>query len=159
MDWVLLTIGGFLMITGIIGAFLPIIPGPAVSYGGLMLLNFTDWPDFSTMFMVVLGLLTVIVTLVDYYVPVWGTRKLGGSPAGVRGSLIGLILGIFFFPPFGMIIGPLVGGVIAELIVNRHDFTIALRTGLGSLAGFMLGTGLKLASSLVMGFYFVDVFI
>ena len=159
MDWVLLTIGGFLIIAGLIGAFLPVIPGPPLSYGGLILLNSTDWSDFSTMFMVLLGLLTVVVTLIDYYVPVWGTRKLGGSRAGVRGSMIGLLVGIFLFPPFGMIIGPLIGGVIAELVVNHHDLSLALRTGLGSLAGFMLGTGLKLATSLIMAFYFVEVFL
>ena len=159
MDWVLLTVGGFLMITGLIGAFLPIIPGPPLSYGGLILLNVTHWSTFSTTFMVVMGVVAGVVTLIDYYVPVWGARKLGGSPAGVRGSLIGLIVGLFLFPPFGMILGPLIGGVAAELIVNRHDFSIALRTGLGSLVGFMLGTGLKLTSSSVMAFYFVDVFI
>ena len=159
MDWVLLTVGGFLMIAGIIGAFLPVIPGPLLSYGSLILLNFTDWSDFSTLFIVLLGLLTVLVTLIDYYVPVWGTRKLGGSRAGVRGSLIGLIVGFFVFPPFGIIVGPLIGGIIAELVVNHHDLSLALRTGIGSLAGFMLGTGLKLASSLVMAFYFVDVFL
>ena len=159
MDWVLLILGGILILAGIIGAFIPVIPGPPLSYGGLISLNFTDWAEFHSTFLILLGLLTVVITLVDYYVPVWGTRKLGGSSAGVRGSLIGLFVGIFLFPPFGMIIGPLIGGVVAELIVNRHDFRIALRTGLGSLAGFMLGTGLKIASSLLMAFYFLDVFI
>ncbi len=155
MDWFLAILGGLLMVVGLIGAVVPVLPGPPISYVGLLLLHFTKWADFSSNFLIVMAVVAVVVTAIDYFVPMWGTKKFGGSKAGVRGSTIGLIIGVFFFPPFGIIIGPFLGALIAELILNSDDFNKALRSGLGSLVGFLMGTGLKLGASLLMTVYFV----
>ena len=155
MDWILAILGGILMVVGIIGAIVPVLPGPPISYLGLLLLHWTGWAEFSTQFLVIMAAVAAAVTAVDYVVPVWGTKKFGGSKAGVRGSTIGLIIGVFFFPPIGIIVGPFLGAVIAELMVNADDFNKALRSGLGSLVGFLMGTGLKLSASLLMTVYFV----
>lgn len=155
MDWFLAILGGILMVVGIIGAIVPVLPGPPISYLGLLLLHWTGWAEFSTQFLVIMAAVAASVTAVDYVVPVWGTKKFGGSKAGVRGSTIGLIIGVFFFPPIGIIVGPFLGAVIAELMVNADDFNKALRSGLGSLVGFLMGTGLKLSASLLMTVYFV----
>lgn len=155
MDWFLAILGGILMVVGIIGAIVPVLPGPPISYLGLLLLHWTGWAEFSTQFLVIMAAVAAAVTAVDYVVPVWGTKKFGGSKAGVRGSTIGLIIGVFFFPPIGIIVGPFLGAVIAELMVNADDFNKALRSGLGSLVGFLMGTGLKLSASLLMTVYFV----
>jgi len=155
MDWFLAILGGLLMVVGLIGAVVPVLPGPPISYVGLLLLHFTKWADFSSNFLIVMAVVAVVVTAIDYFVPMWGTKKFGGSKAGVRGSTIGLIIGVFFFPPFGIIIGPFLGALIAELMLNSDDFNKALRSGLGSLVGFLMGTGLKLGASLLMTVYFV----
>lgn len=154
MDWVLAILGGVLMLIGIIGAIVPVLPGPPISYIGLLLLHWTSWAQFSTSFLILMGAIAAIVTALDYFVPVWGTKKFGGSKAGQRGSMIGLLLGVFFFPPIGIIIGPFLGAVIAELMINADDFNKALKSGFGSLMGFLLGTGLKLGASLLMAVYF-----
>ena len=155
MDWFLAILGGLLMVVGLIGAVVPILPGPPISYIGLLLLHFTKWADFSSNFLIIMALVAAVVTAIDYFVPIWGTKKFGGSKAGVRGSTIGLIIGVFLFPPFGIIIGPFLGALIAELMLNSDDFNKALRSGIGSLVGFLMGTGLKLGASLLMTVYFV----
>ena len=155
MDWFLAILGGLLMVVGLIGAVVPILPGPPISYIGLLLLHFTKWADFSSNFLIIMALVAGVVTAIDYFVPIWGTKKFGGSKAGVRGSTIGLIIGVFLFPPFGIIIGPFLGALIAELMLNSDDFNKALRSGIGSLVGFLMGTGLKLGASLLMTVYFV----
>jgi len=86
-------------------------------------------------------------------VPIWGTKKFGGSKYGARGATVGLIIGLFFGPP-GIIIGPLVGAIVGELIF-RDDFNYALKAGFGSLLGFLTGIGLKLAASFVMTYFFI----
>ena len=88
MDWFLAILGGILMVVGIIGAIVPVLPGPPISYLGLLLLHWTGWAEFSTQFLVIMAAVAAAVTAVDYVVPVWGTKKFGGSKAGVRGSTI-----------------------------------------------------------------------
>ena len=92
--------------------------------------------------------------MLDYIVPIWGTKKFGGSKAGMWGAAIGLVIGIFVLPPLGIIVGPFAGAVIGETLTGKKAAE-AFRAGLGSLLGLMMGVGLKLAASLAMTFYFV----
>lgn len=153
MEWIWITLGTLLTIAGIVGCIIPLIPGPPLSYAALLLLHFTLNEPFSNRFLAVWLLLTIFVTLLDYYVPIWGTKKFGGSRSGIWGSTIGLIIGLFFFPPFGIIVGPFIGAVAGELLV-RKDMSDALRSGFGSFLGFIAGTIMKLTVSVIMGFYF-----
>lgn len=153
MDYLLLALAIAFMIVGIAGCLLPVLPGPPLSYLGLVILHFTRFADISKNLFIILGILAVVVTVVDYIVPVWGTRKFGGSKYGMRGATVGLIIGLFL-GPLGLIIGPFIGAVVGELIF-RDDVKYALRAGFGSLLGFLTGVGLKLAASLLMTFYFV----
>lgn len=153
LDWFLLILSIVLILIGLIGCILPIIPGPPLSYIGLLLLHFTRFGGFSFTFLAVTASVAIVVTILDYIVPVWGTKKFGGSKAGIWGATIGLLLGIFVLPPFGIIIGPLVGAIIAESIKGK-DFNKSLKAGFGSLVGFAMGIGLKLATSGVMTWYF-----
>ena len=100
-----------------------------------------------------MGFLAVFFTVLDYIVPIWGTKRFGGSKAGVWGSTIGLIVGLFFFPPIGIILGPLIGAIVGESM-QGSEFKDSLRAGMGSLLGFLLGTGVKLISSGLMTWYF-----
>lgn len=155
MEYALIITGGILILLGIIGCFLPVLPGPPLGFAGLLLLHFTERVQFSTTTLVVFGGVVLMVSLLDYLVPVWGTKKFGGSRLGVAGSIIGLLIGVFFFPPLGIIIGPFLGAVAGE-IVNGDDLRKALKSGFGAFLGFVFGTSIKLAVTIVMAYYFVD---
>ena len=152
-DYLFLILGIILMLIGIIGCLVPVLPGPPFSFLGLILLQLSRFGQFTTSTLVTLGIITVLVTVVDYIVPVWGTRRFGGSKYGTRGATIGLIIG-FFLGPLGIILGPLIGAFVGEMIF-KDDMAYAFKAGFGSLLGFLTGIGLKLAASFAMTFYFV----
>lgn len=152
-DYILLIFGIVLMILGIIGCLVPVLPGPPLNFMGILLLHFSRFGQFSKSTLITLGIIAVAVTILDYIVPVWGTKKFGGSKYGARGATVGLIIGLFL-GPMGIIIGPLLGAFVGEMIF-KDDLRYASRAGFGSLLGFLTGIGLKLAASFIMTFYFV----
>jgi uncharacterized protein YqgC (DUF456 family) len=152
-DYILLILGILLMILGIIGCLVPVLPGPPFSFLGLILLHLTRFGQFTIPTLIALGVIAVVVTVLDYIVPLWGTKRFGGSKYGTRGATVGLIIGIFL-GPMGIILGPLMGAFVGEMIF-RDDIGYAFKAGFGSLLGFLTGIGLKLAASFVMTFYFV----
>lgn len=141
------------MILGIIGCLVPVLPGPPLSFIGVILLHLSRFGQFSNSTLIILGTIAVVVTVLDFIVPIWGTKKFGGSKYGTRGATIGLVIGIFL-GPMGIIIGPLIGAFVGEMIF-KDDPGYALKAGFGSLLGFLTGIGLKLAASFIMTFYFV----
>ena len=152
-DYILLVLGILFMLIGIIGCLVPVLPGPPLSFLGLIFLHLTRFGQFSASTLIILGSISVIVTLLDYIVPVWGTKKFGGSKYGTKGAIVGLIVG-FFLGPLGIVLGPLIGAFVGEMIF-KDDLNYAFKAGFGSLLGFLTGIGLKLAASFVMTFYFV----
>lgn len=153
MDIALIIIGSILIVIGILGSVLPVLPGPPISYVGLLLLHFTEKHQFSTRFLIIWAIITIIVIVLDYIIPVWGTKKFGGSKRGVWGSIIGLCVGVFFLPPIGIIIGPFAGAVIGELTAGKQS-SEAFKSGFGSFIGFLFGTILKLTASGLIAWYF-----
>jgi uncharacterized protein len=164
LDYVLLVFSFFLILIGIIGCILPVIPGPPLSFLGILLVHFTKFAHFGTKTLLILGTLALVVTILDFVVPVWGTKKFGGTRAGVWGSTIGLIVGIIIFPmlgivlgPFGLIgilAGPFFGALIGELIHGQKSEK-AMVAAIGSFIGFLTGTFMKLATSITITYYFV----
>ena len=154
-DILLLVLGSVLMILGILGCFLPVIPGPPLSFLGLLSVHYTEYAQFSSKFLLFWLFLAIFVTVIDYFVPVWGNKKFGGSKRGVWGSTIGLVVGIVFFPPIGIILGPFLGALIFELS-NKTEFDKAFKASLGSLFGFLMGVGMKLIASFMMTYHFVN---
>lgn len=176
MDIFLIILGAICLLLGIIGCVAPVLPGVPLSYVGLLLLHFTDRVQFSWQFLTIWAVIVVVIQMLDYFIPAWGTKKFGGSKYGVWGSTIGLVVGLFM-GPWGIIIGPFLGAVVGELIYfNRHPQTTlneteqslnnveqkknsnlnrALRAGLGSFIGLLTGTILKLICCGMMVFYFV----
>lgn len=153
MELIWIILGSLFIIAGLIGAFLPIVPGLPFSYLGLVILQFLYSP-FSISFMIFWALIVVLVGFVlDNIIPAWGTKKFGGTPYGITGSVIGLIAGIFFFPPLGFVVGPILGAFIGELIGGASSDK-AFKSALGSFLGFMAATGLKVIAALVMGWYY-----
>jgi uncharacterized protein len=161
MDYLLLIISILCILIGIIGCILPVIPGIPISYAGLLILHFTPFAEYKIMTLVWLGIMTVLVLILDYVVPVWGTKKFGGSKYGAWGSAIGLVVGMFFIPaigPFGIITilaGPFFGALIGEKIAGQNTHT-AMRAAFGSFIGFLAGTFIKIAASLVIAGFFVS---
>jgi uncharacterized protein YqgC (DUF456 family) len=152
-DYILLIFGILLMILGIIGCLVPVLPGPPFSFLGLICLHLTRFGHFSTPALITLGTIAVVVTVLDYIVPVWGTKRFGGSKYGTRGATVGLVVGLFL-GPLGIILGPLIGAFIGEMIF-KDDLNYAFKAGFGALLGFLTGIGLKLAASFIMTFYFI----
>ncbi|MCW0483550.1 DUF456 domain-containing protein [Gaoshiqia sediminis] len=153
MDYVLIALGITLLLLGIAGAILPVLPGPPLNYGALLLLHATAKYHFTDRFLLIWAVITILVYALDYLIPAWGTKKFGGSKQGVWGSITGLLIGLIFFPPIGIILGPFIGAVLGELIGGKTS-TQALRSGFGSFVGFLTGTLLKLIASGMMTWYF-----
>ncbi|MCL2294503.1 MAG: DUF456 domain-containing protein [Spirochaetes bacterium] len=152
MDFVLITVAGIFVLAGIVGCIIPGLPGPPLSYAGIIVFHFTRWGGLSASLLIWLGVFTVAVTVMDFLLPMLVTKKFGGSKWGVWGSIIGLIAGLFF-APIGIIAGPFLGAFIGEMISN-NDASKALRSALGSFMGFLLGTGAKFAVCGIIFYYF-----
>ena len=157
MDYILLALGVFLALAGFFGCFVPVIPGPPLSFLSLLMLQFTRWGDFSTTFMVVMAVLAVAAVILDYLVPAWGTKKFGGTKRGTWGATIGVFVGMFFGLP-GIVFCPLIGAFIGEYTSN-NDTDRSLYAALGSFVGIMTGLVLKLILSGTMIYYFVKEFL
>ncbi len=154
MDTVLIISGIILLLAGIAGCIFPFLPGPPLAYGSLILIQISTHKPFTENFLFIWALVTTAVVIADYYIPIWGTKKFGGTKGGVWGATIGLIVGIFFFPPLGLIIGPFLGAFAGE-IINNQDSNKAFRSAIGSFIGFVAGTLMKLGITIVMGYYFI----
>lgn len=158
MDITLIIIGAVCLLAGLVGCILPILPGVPLAYAGIWLLHATDKVQFSWRFLIIWGVVTAVVQILDAVVPVWGTKVMGGSKAGVWGSTIGLIAGLFF-GPWGIVLGPFIGAVLGELMSNQNQKEMslgqALKAGSGAFVGLMTGTVLKLVCTGLMIYYFV----
>ena len=142
-------------IVGLVGCILPVIPGPPLSWVGMLLIYLTH-PEGMTLGLLLTWLgIALVVTVLDYVVPSWVTARTGGLKTAARGTFVGMILGIIFFPPWGMIVGSFLGALLSEVIFEGRDVMGSLKPAFGSFLGFLLSTGLKLTASGVMLFYIV----
>ncbi|MCF6278725.1 MAG: DUF456 domain-containing protein [Flavobacteriaceae bacterium] len=154
MDIFLLFLGFFFVLLGIIGSFLPVLPGPITGWIGLLILHLTKVIPMDWTFLGITLAIAVIIWGLDYVIPAWGTKKFGGSKYGIWGTVFGLILGIIFLGPLGIIIGPFAGAFIGEMIHDSTDSKKAVKAAFGSFIGFMLSTGLKFLISIIfVGLY------
>ncbi len=149
IDIILYILSGLCLIAGVAGCFLPVLPGPPLSYIGMLLLHFTGRVQFSIAELVVMGIVVVVVQVLDYLTPLLGARAFGGTKWGSRGCVVGTIVGLFFMPP-GIIVGPFLGAVVGELLSGR-PMGQSLKAGFGSFVGFLFSTLLKV----VLCLYFI----
>ena len=152
MEIVALVLAFVLLAVGLLGAVVPVLPGPPLSYVGLLLMQWSGYAGFSPAFLWIWAGITVLVTVMDYFLPSMMAKRFGGSRAAAIGSFVGLVAGIFFFPPWGMIAGPFLGAFAGELIQNRNTGK-ALKAALGAFLAFIAGSGVKLIVSAVMIYY------
>ena len=157
MDLTLAIFGSILVLIGFFGSILPIIPGPPISWAGLLLLKWTTYiSDHNPAYQNTLWILlffVILVTILDYVVPIMGTKKYGGSKRGVWGATIGVVVGLFF-GPLGIILGPFLGAYLGEISTGKKD-SDALRAAWGSFVGFLLGVGLKLMTCGAILFFYI----
>ncbi len=157
MDIALAVIGAVLMVLSIVGCIAPVLPSVPLAYIGIIVLQISDYGDFSTSFLVIWAVLTVLLTALSYVIPALGTKKLGGSKYGERGCFAGTVIGVFF-GPLGIIIGPFIGAVAGELLGGK-EFEAALKSGLGSFLGFIASTFINLLACVALSFfYFAELF-
>ena len=157
MDILLLIIGFLIVLTGILGSILPVLPGPIASWAGLLLLYLTKAiPMNWTVLGITFGV-AILVSIIDYVLPILGTKKFGGSNYGVNGAMVGLLFGIFF-GPLGIIAGPFLGAFFGELLKDHKDSKKAFKAAVGSFIGFLSSTLLKLAVCLLFAGMYIATF-
>ncbi|HET8866377.1 MAG TPA: DUF456 domain-containing protein [Gracilimonas sp.] len=152
MEIIWIILGAFFIIAGLVGAFLPVVPGLPFSYVGLLILQLLHAPFSLTFMLVWLGIVILFGFVLDNVIPAWATKKFGGSAYGITGSVVGLIVGLFF-PPIGFVVGPFLGAFIGEMISGQKSDR-ALKSALGAFAGFMAATGLKVMAAGMIAFYY-----
>ena len=155
MDIALSLLALLFTVVGIIGCIVPALPGVILSYAGLLCSWFTSYTTIGTSALWIWLAITIFVSVIDYYLPAWMTRRFGGSRSGAIDATVGVFAGFFLFPPFGIVLGPFFGAVIGELLHDKSDPAKALLIGLGSFLSFIVGTGLKLAAAAGMLIYVV----
>lgn len=154
MEWFLIVIGILLVLAAITGSILPLIPGPPIAYAGLLLQQLREDAPFSTGFLLLWAGIVIVSLVLDYLIPIWGTKKFGGTKYGVWGCTLGF-LAAFWLGPWGVIFGPFVGAFIGEMIAQNNS-TIALKAAFGSFVGFLMGSFLKLVICFFMLYYIVS---
>ena len=154
-DIVLVILAFLFGLIGLLGTVVPILPGPPFTYIGLLFMHWSKYTEYTSGFLLLFLVLTIVVTFIDNVLPVWLTQKYGGSKYATRGSLAGLIVGMIFFPPWGMILGSFLGAFTGELIYDKRNTSKALKVGMASFTAFIFGTGAKLTLSVVMLYYMI----
>jgi hypothetical protein len=152
MDIFLLLLGFVFVCLGIIGSFLPVLPGPLTSWVGLLLLHSTNIVPMDWTFLGVTLAIALLIWILDYFIPAMGTKRFGGTRYGVYGTTIGLLIGLLSPIPFGMLIGAFIGAFIGEIIYDSKDTNRALKASFGAFLGFLASATIKFSIAAV---YFV----
>jgi len=174
MGTFLVILAFILLLAGLVGSIVPAIPGPPLGFLGLLILHWQGYGDFSNVFLWIFAGVVVAIMVIDNFLPAWMTKSFGGSRMAVTGSVIGLIVGMIFFAPIGLLVGPFLGALAGELIniriqesrnkknnKNESDTSIeekskyrkALKAAFGAFLAFILGTGAKLIIGSVMIYF------
>lgn len=149
MDTFLLITGFLLMIVGLVGSLLPVLPGPPTGWVGLLLLYMTSIVPMDKTVLGITLVIAILITVLDYVIPAIGTKKSGGTKYGMWGTTIGLLIGLFSPIPLGFLIGAFVGAFVGELLYDSQDTSRATKAAFGSFLGFLTSTFIKLTVSLI----------
>ena len=158
MEVFIAVLGALCVLVGLLGTFIPMLPGTPISYIGLLLLLLIPGCTLTWKFFVVWGVIVAIVQVLNYFIPIWGVSKFGGTKYGNWGSVVGVIIGLVF-PPIGIFLGPFIGAVVGELI-GGMNFESSLKAGFGSFVGTFVGMVLGIIVAVILAFYyFKEVFL
>lgn len=153
MEWLWIILGFLLIILGILGSLLPVLPGPPIAWFGLLIQNLREPNPYSTQFLVIWAGIVVVTVILDYVIPIYGTKKFGGTKYGAWGCTLGFLLA-FWMGPWGVIIGPFLGAFVGELI-GGQDSNRSLKAAFGSFIGFLVGSFLKIVVCFMMLWYLI----
>jgi uncharacterized protein YqgC (DUF456 family) len=154
MEWFWIILGIILCTAAIAGSILPLLPGPPIAYVGLLLQQLRDDKPFTTKFLLIWAGIIIVSLVLDYVIPIWGTKKFGGTKYGVWGCTLGF-LAAFWMGPWGVIIGPFAGAFLGEMIAGQ-DSKKSFKAAVGSFVGFLLGSFLKLLVCFFMLYYIIQ---
>ena len=149
METVIIILAILAGVVGIAGSIIPGLPGPPISWVGILLLFLWGPEEVPTKTLIIWGVVMVAVSIIDYLVPMYFTKMTGGSRFAERGAMVGLILGIIF-TPIGMILGSFLGAFLSEMYWGKKSAGDALKAAFGSFLGFITGTGLKTIVSVLI---------
>ncbi|MBQ9623135.1 MAG: DUF456 domain-containing protein [Treponema sp.] len=136
-------LAGILLLVGLVGTVLPVLPGPPIAWAGLLAAHFSTYSKIEIWILIATGIAAALITVIDNIFPSLMTKKAGGSKAATWGCTIGL-LASFFLGPIFILIAPFIGAFIGEMIHDSSDSKRALKAAFGAFKGFLLGTGLKM---------------
>tara|TARA_B100000780_G_scaffold133316_1_gene93535 strand:+ start:2618 stop:3118 length:501 start_codon:yes stop_codon:yes gene_type:complete len=158
MDLFYLILSFVTIILAFIGCFLPIIPGPLTGWFSFIFLYQIDGVKINNTLLLITFIVSILVFLVDYLLPILGTKVFGGSKKGIFGASIGLIIGVLSFGPLGLVIGPIFGAFIGELLNDNRKIRIAIKASIGTILGLLSGFFLKFTvTSLFLIIYLFEV--
>ena len=151
----LIIVCSVLMVVGLLGVVLPILPGIPLAWLGLFIYAIgTSFERISIATVIVFSILTVLALLLDFLAPMLGAKKYRASKLGVFGAFLGFTVGIFVLGFWGIILGPFIGALLGELIAGRRPRQ-ALGSAFGTFLGFVAGTLFKIIVILVMAGFFI----
>ena len=157
MDQLFIVLGLILCITGLLGSFIPIIPGPITSWFGLLVINFESSTELNYSFLLITLMIAVFVFALDIIIPIIGLKKFGGTKKGMIGATIGLLLGLIILGPLGILIGTFLGALSGEM-TGDLKLGKALKASVGTLIGFIAGVAIKFSISIIYFiFYLIEV--
>ncbi|MGV4414160.1 DUF456 domain-containing protein [Chryseobacterium sp. T1] len=150
---VILVISILLIIIGIVGTIVPVLPGLFLSFAGLLIFKFGGNTEMPILYVWIFGFLTLLSAVLNYVIPAKTNKKYGGTRWGSIGSFVGTLLGFFFIPiPFGFLIGMLLGVFVGELLHDINNHKKAFNSTKGALVGFIYGTGFNMMVGVAMFF-------
>lgn len=142
MDLFLIIISSLLIILGMAGSFMPIIPGPLTSWFGLFIFNLIPTAEIESTILVITFIIAIIIFILDNLIPIYGSKYFGATKYGIIGASTGLVVGILSPIPFGILMGPILGALIGELIFN-NDLKKSIKSSIGVLIGFLASSLIK----------------
>ena len=145
----LFSLAVLLILIGLAGAVIPMLPGIPIIFGGIWLAAGVDhYRHVGSGWLIGIGIIAAVGLLLDLTAAALGAKRVGASGRAVAGALIGTVIGLFFGVP-GLVFGPFVGALIGELIAGR-DLRRSAHVGIATWAGLIFGTLMKLAASIMM---------
>lgn len=149
MSILIIIIAFLLLFFGILGAFLPVIPGPALSFFGVLLISYlTDFTHITFDNLIYLAVIAFLITFLDYWLQILSVKIFGGGKHSLIGVIVGLFFGLFIFPPFGVFLGPFFGAYLGALYETNFNLLSSLKIAFGAIVGFISGIIMKISYSI-----------